>query len=73
MMTKWDTIQADLEPITPKYWTDEEEIEVSLDELLENTEKELAELENDLTLSEPDTNIKTYMIETTELYKNFNR
>ena len=41
-MTKWDTIQADLEPITPKYWTDEEEVEVSLDELLENTEKELA-------------------------------
>ena len=50
MMTKWDTIQADLEPITPKYWTDEEEIEVSLDELLENTEKELEELEKGLTL-----------------------
>lgn len=24
-MTKWDTIQSDLEPITPKYWGDENE------------------------------------------------
>ena len=37
-MTKWDTIQADLEPITPKYWGDEhefdneEDVEFSLDE-----------------------------------------
>lgn len=38
-MTKWDTIQSDLEPITPKYWGDEheysdedEDIEFSLDE-----------------------------------------
>lgn len=48
MMTKWDTIQADLEPITPNYWTDEEEIDetVSLDELLEIEELELEEMEN---------------------------
>jgi hypothetical protein len=30
-MTKWDTIQADLEPITPKYWGDEHEFDKSLD------------------------------------------
>jgi hypothetical protein len=50
MMTKWDTIQADLEPITPKYWGDEAELEeedneLSLDELLENKENELNEME----------------------------
>ena len=25
MMTKWDTIQADLEPVKPKYWNDEQD------------------------------------------------
>lgn len=54
MMTKWDTIQADLEPITPKYWTDEEETELSLDELLEETEnltdEQMEALEKNLTL-----------------------
>lgn len=36
MMTKWDTIQSDLEPVTPYYWDMEEESEeLSLDELLE--------------------------------------
>ena len=49
MMTKWDTIQADLEPITPKYWGDEAELEndeLSLDELLEQEENEINEMEN---------------------------
>jgi hypothetical protein len=32
-MTKWDTIQADLEPITPKYWGDEHEFEVDSDDV----------------------------------------
>ena len=52
MMSKWDTIQADLAPITPKYWGDEAELEnetISLDEILEAEEKELAELENEQT------------------------
>ena len=31
-MTKWDTIQADLEPITPKYWGDEHEFDKSIDD-----------------------------------------
>ena len=51
MMTKWDTIQTDLAPITPKYWGDEAEIEnetISLDEMLEAEENELAELENEI-------------------------
>ena len=50
MMTKWDTIQTDLTPITPKYWGDEAEVEnkeISLDEMLEAEENELAELENE--------------------------
>lgn len=55
MMTKWDTIQADLEPVIPRYWNDEQEIEtVSLDELLEETEnltdEQLEALEKNLTL-----------------------
>ncbi len=56
MMTKWDTIQSDLAPITPKYWGDEAEIEnetISLDEILEAEEKELAELENEQTNYHP--------------------
>ena len=52
MMTKWDTIQADLEPVTPRYWNDEEAIHnqtLSLDELLneQELELELEELENE--------------------------
>jgi len=44
MMTKWDTIQADVQPIIPSYWTDEEDepiddLELSLDELIEHEEK----------------------------------
>ena len=33
-MTKWDTIQADLEPITPKIWGDEHEFDndINLDD-----------------------------------------
>jgi hypothetical protein len=49
MMTKWDTIQADLAPIEPKYWGDEAELEnedLSLDELLEQEEELLNEMEN---------------------------
>ena len=48
-MTKWDTIQADLAPIEPKYWGDEAELEnedLSLDELLEQEEELLNEMEN---------------------------
>ena len=52
MMTKWDTIQADLEPVTPRYWGNEEDLEnqtLSLDELLNEQELglELEELENE--------------------------
>ena len=52
MMTKWDTIQADVIPVTPKYWGDETELEnevISLDELLneQELELELEELENE--------------------------
>lgn len=45
MMTKWDSIQADLVPVTPKYWSEfnEDELEdneiISLDKLLEDEEK----------------------------------
>jgi len=49
MMTKWDTIQADVMPIEPKYWGDEAELEdneLSLDELLEQEEQLLEEMEN---------------------------
>ena len=37
LMTKWDTIQSDLEPITPKYWGDENEFadEYDDDDLLD--------------------------------------
>jgi hypothetical protein len=31
-MTKWDTIQADLEPITPKVWGDEHEFNNDFDD-----------------------------------------
>ena len=31
-MTKWDTIQDDLAPITPKYWGDEHEFDKDLEE-----------------------------------------
>jgi len=31
MMTKWDSIQADLEPIVPKVWGDEHEFDKDLD------------------------------------------
>lgn len=31
-MTKWDTIQADLAPITPRVWGDEHEFDKDLDE-----------------------------------------
>lgn len=31
-MTKWDTIQADLEPITPRVWGDEHEFDNDLDD-----------------------------------------
>ena len=47
MMTKWDTIQADLSPVLPKYWDNEDEPqEISLDELMEQ-EQELEEMELD--------------------------
>jgi hypothetical protein len=45
MMTKWDSIQADLAPVVPKYWTEDSEIELedseilSLDELLKEEEE----------------------------------
>ena len=44
-MTKWDSIQADLMPVIPKYWTEDSEQDfedsemISLDELLEDEEK----------------------------------
>ena len=52
MMTKWDTIQADLEPVIPRYWGNEEDLEnqtLSLDELLneQELELELEELDNE--------------------------
>ena len=50
MMTKWDTIQADLEPVTPYSWNVEDENynhDLSLDELLEMEEAELEEMENE--------------------------
>lgn len=49
MMTKWDTIQADLEPVTPYYWNDQENNEdLSLDELLELEEEALLEIEMEM-------------------------
>jgi hypothetical protein len=30
-MTKWDTIQSDLDPVTPKYWGDEHEFDKEFD------------------------------------------
>ena len=50
MMTKWDTIQADLEPITPSYWLNDEDdeaedLEISLDELFEDEEELVLEWE----------------------------
>lgn len=42
MMTKWDTIQADLSPVLPKYWDNEDEPqEISLDELMEQDLEEM--------------------------------
>lgn len=46
MMTKWDSIQADLTPIIPKYWTQDNEeelddLEISLDEMLELEDEEI--------------------------------
>ena len=45
-MTKWDSIQADLAPIIPKYWTQDNEdelddLEISLDEMLELEDEEI--------------------------------
>ena len=51
MMTKWDTIQADVLPVEPKFWGDEAELEqdereLSLDEIMELENNELNEMEN---------------------------
>lgn len=39
-MTKWDTIQGDILPITPKYWGDE----ISDNEIDEQLEKDLEDI-----------------------------
>ena len=51
MMTKWDSIQEYIRPIEPKYWGDEldleeNENELSLDEIIEQAENEINEMEN---------------------------
>ena len=39
-MTKWDTIQSDLEPITPKQWGDENEFSDEYDDDLSDEQVE---------------------------------